>query len=776
MHTPNRSHWAEAGANQRPYAHSLPDKAVDQWEELGTHLRHVGALAAARAEPFGLAAAADLVGRLHDIGKASAQFQAYIRGLAASGGDHSTAGAREAVAAYPGALGDLFALAIAGHHSGLPDPEDLARRLASDLPDYSGWQNHSGPLPDAASLRPARPVASSVLPDVGPRFSHTFLVRMLFSCLVDADFIATETFMYGAELARGASLAVAELRDQVAAHLAELDVESERTPLNVLRTEIRTHALSKAGEAPGFFTLTVPTGGGKTLTSLAFALEHAVRRGKRRVVVVIPFTAVIEQTAQVYRDALCEPYAVLEHHASFDWEAFRRERDDAGDERDGLGRLRRAAENWDCPIIVTTAVQFFESLYANRTSRCRKLHNLADSVIVLDEAQTTPTKLLLPCLAALDELQRAYGASVVLCTATQPAWRKQDAALIRRSPGGNMVNLGLNIPETRELAPRPREIYAELRRVDVEVMPDPIDDTELAAAFVRAPQILCIVNSRAHARAVFERIADLEGAFHLTTLMCPAHRRSVLNQLKQRLKLDQPVRLVATSLIEAGVDISFPEVWRASAGLDAIAQAAGRCNREGELLPARGRIVVFTPAEAKPPAALRAFQQAAAPVLRDAADPLGLDAIADYFKRLYFHKGSEALDSIMVGDNRGILKAITEADGVRTPFKSIAQAFRMIDDAMHPVIVPWDARAEQLLAALATTNGGFGGLLRDLQQYVVGIPAKARADLLAKQLLVPVRRELEGRLLQLNDMGYYREATGLDLSDDAYRTAEENVW
>lgn len=760
---------------QGPYAHSLPGKSADQWEELGTHLHHVAALAAARAEPFGWAAVANAAGLLHDIGKTSAQFQAYIRGLATSGGDHATAGAREATAAYSGPLGDLLALVIAGHHSGLANPDDLTRRLASDLPDYSGWQQHSGPLPDAASLRPKRPMPSSALPGVGPQYSQAFLVRMLFSCLVDGDFIATETFMHQAALARGAVVGAAELRDRLTAYLIRLDSAAQRTGLNLLRTEIRNHAVSKAGEAPGFFTLTVPTGGGKTLTSLAFALEHAVQHRKRRVVVVIPFTAIIEQTAQVYRNALGSDDVVLEHHASFDWEAFRQRHDDAGDELDGFGRLRRAAENWDYPIVVTTAVQFFESLYANRTSRCRKLHNLADSVIVLDEAQATPLPVLLPCMAALDELQRGYGASVVLCTATQPAWRKQDGALIRRRADRGSLNMGLDIPESRELAPHPRQTYEALRRVRVEVSPDPVDDAALAEAFLRAPQMLCIVNSRAHARAVFERIADIEGAVHLSTLMCPAHRRCVLDRLRQRLHEGQPVRLVSTSLIEAGVDISFPEVWRAVAGIDSIAQAGGRCNRDGELLPSYGRLVVFTPAEAKSPTAIRAFEQAASAGLRDFANPLSLDAIGAYFRELYFQKGAEALDATMIDGQPGVLKAINEADGVRAPFASIAEAFRLIDDAMQPLLVPWDDRAVGLLRVIGATEGRFSGLLRDLQSYVVAIPAKARADLLHRGVLVRIRHELGESVLRLDDMQYYRDATGLDLSDGAYRTAEENI-
>lgn len=765
--------------SQDIFAHSLPDGPISNWERLRDHLRDVASLAALRAEPFGWAEFARLAGRLHDIGKTSAQFQAYIRKDTASGGDHSTAGAREAVKVLGEPLGRLLALIIAGHHSGLADPEDIERRLSADLPDYRGWEEHTGPLPAKAALAPTRRQRGPEYSWMGQQFSYAFLTRMLFSCLVDADYIATETFMQREALARGGTTTIEALRDRLREHMRELRSNARDTPLNALRAEILDHAVGKAAEAPGFFTLTVPTGGGKTLASLAFALEHAVLKAKRRVVVIIPFTAIIEQTADVYRDALSDADAVLEHHASFDWEEAAKARagatDDAGDGRDGLGRLRRAAENWDAPIVVTTAVQFFESLYAARTSRCRKLHNLADSVTILDEAQTVPPRLLLPCLAALDELQRNYGASVVLCTATQPAWRSQDEALVETKPNGERVNQGLRIDDARELAPRPRELYAALKRVHVEVRREPLDDAALADAFAQAPQMLCIVNSRAHARAVYERIAAMDGAAHLTTLMCPAHRRSVLRTVKQRLREGKPVRLVATSLIEAGVDISFPEVWRASTGLDSIAQAAGRCNREGELLPSLGRVVVFNPAEAKPPASLRDFQQAAQPVLRDVVDPLGLDAVRQYFQLLYFHKGISALDGVQAGD-ASILAVIRRSERFRFPFRTIADAFRMIDEAAGPVLVPWDDQARRSLDALVTGYGSTGTLLRQLQPYSVSVPDRARAALLQKGAVVQVRPEFGDSILRLPDLTSYQQTTGLDLSDGAYRKAEENIW
>lgn len=758
--------------DHRLYAHTLQGYGPDRWELLAAHLHEVGRLAAAYADRFGFGALAGLAGTLHDIGKGSAQFQAYLHGQPHRGGDHATAGAREAVKAYGRERGRLLAFVIAGHHSGLADAETLDRRLASVLPCYDGWSAHTGELPPASALAQTGRRSGA---GRSPAFSISFLIRMLFSCLVDADFVATETFMQQKAMPRGNTTCLATLRDRLRAHmLAKRDLSR---PLNAIRAEILDHAIGKAVAPPGWFTLTVPTGGGKTLASLAFALEHALLHDKRRVVVVIPFTAIIEQTAQVYREALGMPDAVLEHHSSFDWEQARQSREDGGDEQDGFGRLRRAAENWDAPIVVTTAVQFFESLFANRTSRCRKLHNLAAAVIVLDEAQTTPPRLLLPCMQALEELRRGYGASIVLCTATQPAWRAQDDALAFTQADGTTVNLGLDIDDSRELAPRPQALYAALRRVRVEVLPGKTDDARVAAAFKLSPQMLCIVNSRAHARDLFERIAGLDGAAYLTTLMCGAHRREVLGRLKRALKAGAPVRLVATSLIEAGVDISFPEVWRASAGLDSVAQAAGRCNREDELAPAFGRVVVFTPAEATAPAALLDFQQAASPILRDADDPLGLDAVGGYFRLLYAAKGAAALDAAQVGDLPGILPAIdAHMDGLRFPFESIAEAFRMIEDTMCPVIVPWKG-AGPLLGDLSAGRGATGKLLRALQPFTVGIPESARMAWLARGDLVPVRPEFGVEVLRLADRSkLYLDRTGLDLSDGAYRQAEANNW
>ena len=769
------------------YAHSVLGRPYSEWEPLRDHASRVAERAASFAETFGFAEAARAAGLLHDIGKCSAAFQSYIRRPEhGRGPDHSTAGAREACKSYPGPLGRMLAFVISGHHAGLADGTDLEDRLGKTLDPYDGWQKEVGTLPGESLVHGGGPRARS--PHRG--FSEAFLIRMLFSCLVDADFIETEAFYASREnrpVDREGFTALESLNERLQTHMTRKRTEAEPGPLTTIRAEILDHAVGKAELPPGLFTLTVPTGGGKTLTSLSFALEHAVRYGLRRVVYVIPFTSIIEQTAEVFRAALGTERErneadILEHHASFDWEAaVSRGRQDRG--RDGgngaapLDRLRRSAENWAAPVIVTTAVQFFESLYADRTSRCRKLHNLARSVIVLDEAQTLPLHLLKPCMAVLDELQRNYGASIVLCTATQPALCEKDG-----------FEAGFKIDDDRELAPEPERLYRVLKRAEVERRSQPVADAEIEARFAEQPQMLCIVNTRTHAQALFRRIKDLPGAVHLTTLMCPAHRRAVLAEARSRLTRGEPVRIVSTSLIEAGVDIDFPEVWRAAAGIDSIAQAAGRCNREGRL-PGFGRVVVFEPVDEKPPPDLEQAWQAGRAVLRSTLEPLGIEAVEAYFKVLYRQKGAEALDAARVdGALYQILNQISdrapqkrESDPkLAFPFKTIAKAFRLIDDGNEPVVVPWraapqDDAAAAILGRIASMDRPLGPDLRRLQQYVVSIPKNHRDLWLASGVLRPVHPALGEGLLRFEDLSHYDSDMGLLLDEPQQRSAASNI-
>jgi len=768
------------------YAHSVEGQPESAWEPLPHHLREVGELAASFAAHFGAAPAALAMGLLHDIGKTSGAYQSYIRRPhgGPKGPDHSSAGAKEAIGLYGPQLGRLLAFGIAGHHSGLMDGSgregpgtSLADRCIKTLEPYDGWKAHTPGLPSLDDFR--RGVKLPAPNAIAPGFQFAFFIRMLFSCLVDADFLRTEAFYVRSRgepvPTRGGTIGphhLGAIRRHMAAHRRD---DSE---VNRLRSAILDHANAKAALPPGLFTLTVPTGGGKTLTSLSFALEHAMAHGLRRVVYVIPFTSIIEQTAAVFRAALQNDDDILEHHSSFDWdEKPPSSGDDTENEgAEGLAKLRRDAENWDAPIVVTTAVQFFESLFAARTSRARKLHNLAKSVIIIDEAQSIPIHLLRPCMAAIDELARNYGASVVLCTATQPALRRQDDALPLRAKDQPD---GFDIPDDRELAPDPKHLYDKLRRVDVEWKREPVTDAEIAARFSEQPQMLCIVNSRRHARDLFTLLRDQkqDGAVHLTTLMCARHRRAVLARIRDDLKAGRPVRLIATSLIEAGVDVDFPEVWRAATGLASIAQAAGRCNREGRL-NGRGRVVVFEPAEAGIPRMIEAFYGPAREVLRrEGLDVLGLDAIADYYKQVYWRQGTTALDAARLDGARfPILPAIENTlRALDFPFARIAQAFRMIDEVMDPVIVPYDAEAEAAINALRHADFPPAGIRRKLQQYAVPVPKAARAGLLLSGAAEHIRPETYGdRFIVLTSRASYDDDLGLSL-DPTWRSNESNI-
>lgn len=758
------------------FAHSTADSSRIGWEPLAKHLHDVAERAVRFAPPawHGLALAA---GQLHDIGKMSAAYQAYIaapRQAGRKGPDHSSAGAREAERLYGPQLGRAIAFTIAGHHAGLPDFLDLDRRVREKtLENYAGWEVEVGEPPAKATLAPA----GAHTPNAHAGFGEAFLIRMVFSCLVDADYLATEQFYEGVERAPLTDLATLQAR--LTAHLDAMPREG--SALDRLRTRIRDHAVERAELSPGLFTLTVPTGGGKTLTSLAFALAHARRHGLRRVIYVIPYTSIIEQTAAVFREALGTTTDVLEHHASFDWEPERGSVEAADDEGTaGLAKLRRAAENWDAPVVVTTAVQFFESLFAARPSRCRKLHNIAASVVVLDEAQTLPLRLLRPCMAALNELAANYQTSVVLCTATQPALRACDGfADTDRKPGEAPGKVGFAIDGTRELAPDPANLFVALKRVEVVRRAGKTEDADIVARFAEQPRMLCIVNARRHARDLFDLLRACPrtagGARHLTTLMCPAHRRAVLADVRARLDAGLPVRLVATSLIEAGVDVDFPEVWRAVAGLDSIAQAAGRCNREARL--ERGRTVVFDPAEGAVPHDLRPLIECAESVFRDGLDPLSLEGVRRYFQEVYWRRGAEAMDAATLdGAPWPILASLHErARRWEFMFETTARVFQVINEAQETVIVPYNGMAEAVLARVRAMPRPTAADLRKLQQYAVAIPKRERDAWLAAGVLRPVNSALGPALLRFDDRAHYRHDTGVDLREPERRDTTANL-
>lgn len=691
------------------FAHSTPSTQRDNWQSLAEHLLQVGQQAKEFAAIFGAGVLADVAGRLHDLGKYTAEFQ---KRLANEGPrvDHSAWGAIEAYRRY-GPLGQVLAYGIAGHHTGLANGKDSGERTAlverlksAALPTLDTvWQTQIT-LP--ATLTPPKDFklygATVAEKKERSNFQVAFLARMLFSCLVDADFIDTERFYDRVENRHShrtrAMPDLSALREKLNATLEEFKPDR---PINTLRAGVLHHVRGQATNAPGLFSLTVPTGGGKTLASLAFALDHAIAHGLRRVIFVIPFTSIVEQNAAVFRQALGDlgQDAVLEHHSAFT--------EDRHQAPESSAKLRLAMENWDAPIVVTTAVQFFESLFAARPSQCRKLHNIAGSVIVLDEAQTMPLKLLRPCVAAIDELARNYRASVVLCTATQPALNAPDFV------GG--------LHGVREVAPEVPQLFEQLKRVQIHHIGIQ-DDAALAQHLRTREQVLCIVNNRRHARALYQAMADLPGAYHLTTLMCAAHRSCVLAQVRQRLKDGLPCRLVSTSLIEAGVDVDFPTVLRAEAGLDSIIQAAGRCNREGKNRTDASEVLVFAVAneEWAPPPELVQYAQVAREVLRQhSSDPASPEAIRQYFQKLYWQQGSDALDQHHL---MGLLQK-SQTDSL--PFETLAAKFRMIDNVQKAVIVPYDDDACRYIENDLPFAQGSVGLARKLQPYVVQLPRSA---------------------------------------------------
>lgn len=694
------------------------------------HLQAVAVLAAEFSQPFDAAEPAlrwaYLAGLWHDLGKYRPGFQRYVR-LAGNpdahiegkvGGrekTHSAAGALWAMRRLnkPGqSMGHILAYLIAGHHAGLDDwTGELEWRLQSE--------DAQRELDEALAADPHAEIlghGALVAKIPGGPEGFALWVRMLFSCLVDADFLDTEAhFDAGKPARREGFPTLAHMRQAFDAHMAALPVAD--TPVNTWRADILRQCRAKAALPAGFFSLTVPTGGGKTLSSLAFALEHAKARGKRRIIYAIPYTSIIEQTADVFRNVFkaLGDEVLIEHHSQAD-----------ATEKDETARSRLACENWDAPLVVTTNVQLFESLFAAKTSRCRKLHNLVDSVIVLDEAQQLPPAFLQPILDILNLLVAHYGVTVVLCTATQPALNSTTYFDASKNLRG--------LENVREIIDDPDALFGALKRVHVELPPDwttPTAWPDIAAQLSAEDCVLAIVNTRKAAREL-QRLMP-EGTLHLSALMCGAHRKDVIAQIKERLQArreghdHRPLRVISTQLVEAGVDIDFPVVYRALAGLDSIAQAAGRCNREGRM-EGQGRVVVFVPPEKLPLGHLRKGADACIATLHGHAhDPLARALFDRYFKEFYH---SVDLDSQGIVD-----KLKVEPRALAVKFRSAATAFRLIDDADAATVVVRYAvhreRIESLLGLLAS-EGPQRWLMRKLQRYTVTIPQRQASQMLAQ--------------------------------------------
>ncbi len=672
------------------YAHSTDSANTSDWQLLEEHLQKVAKRAAGFAKIFGGEAWARIAGENHDIGKGRKEWQAYLRwanSIIDEFSDfyrghppHAIVGAQQLFSKDQQA-GKLLAYCIAGHHGGLAD--------------WNGAQNVA--LKKKLAEKPANIDIPFSVPEfpknlgvmIDPDrfgFQIQFFVRMLFSCLVDADYLDTEAFLdENRHEQRGNYPGIADLTKRFWKNFNPLREKADSDlPVNIQRERVLADCLRAAEENPGIFSLTVPTGGGKTLASLAFALNHAQKHGKRRIIYVIPFTSIIEQNAGVFRQMLGED-AVLEHHCNY-----------IPDESDW--RTRLAVENWDAPVVVTTNVQFFDSFYANRTSKCRKLHNIAGSIVIFDEVQAIPVEKLQPCLEIIRELSKNYGVTTVLCTATQPAIERNE-----QFPDGLQVE--------REIIRDAPALFSALKRTEEHFI-GTLDEAEVAEKMMGHEQVLCIVNTRQQALDIFNGLPESDENIHLSALMYPAHRTEKLAEIRNRLAENKKCRVVSTQLIEAGVDVDFPSVYRAVAGIDSIAQAAGRCNRNGRSkIPCN--VYVFEFPEDGGCSYIRQAAQSAAKLFDEFKGELTSPACVEKYFADYFWKNAQRMD-----EDRIIEKCLHAQTG-DIQFRDIAR-FRMIQSATIPVIIAIEEKSQKLVQALEFAEHK-GGILRRLQQYTVQI-------------------------------------------------------
>ncbi len=744
----------------------------DSWEEphlLVNHLRETANRAGNFAADFGNKDWGEIAGFWHDLGKFLPAWQKYL--CRKSGYDpeahieesnnrpnHSTAGTILSIIKLEKKYlkaSRLLAYVIGGHHAGLPD---WYAHLDNRLLDDDGNLNSSEvelikTIPDAKQFieKPIPRSFPSVFSNITSKekqvegLEHLHLwVRMLFSCLVDADFLDTEKYMD--EKIRSGYHSLSELKDLFDKYMTEKKSDNK---LNLKRNEILELCRTKASLPPGFFSFTVPTGGGKTLSSMAFALGHALKYNKKRIILAIPYTSIIEQTAKVFKygtdndeeiqeriknnKLLFGEDQVVEHHSNLD----------PGEE---TSKNRLASENWDAPIITTTNVQLFESLFANRTSACRKLHNISNSIIILDEAQMLPQGYLKPVLSVLKGLVNYFGVTVVFMTATQPAI----AGKIGSAP-----NTFEGVKNVTELIDDPASLSKDFKRVEIKFPSDLGQRKEwndIAEELRTYEQVLCIVNTRNDCRKLHSLMP--EGTIHLSAFMCGEERSEIISEIKNRLRLGNPVRVVSTQLVEAGVDIDFPVVYRAFAGLDSIAQAAGRCNRENKL-PDPGKVIVFNPPKPSPPGLLRKGEDACKAIIRnDQNRELTPQLYSADFKYLYTN-----LNSFDEADFYNHL--VKDAPDFAFQFRTYAQKFNLIDAGKQISIVIWyESKRKGVNSLDLIKKLKYGDpsreLLRKLQRFIVNVPVYIFENIRKNNYI----EEVNGYWIQ-SDPNLYKPGLGL---------------
>ncbi len=701
------------------YLAHINDKKEEQL--LKEHLVNTAKLCAQFAAKFGVYDWGYCCGLLHDIGKYSPEFQKRIRG-SKERVDHSTAGAK--LCWNQGGMYQLLSYCIAGHHAGLPDAGGegdtsargtLRGRLKKNIKDYRAYIEEIA-IP---RLTPP-PFHPGVNEDID--FFFSVFIRMLYSCLVDADYLDTEAFMSGGLWVRSSGESIDILCEKFERHISAWLENNDLDTINGRRTEILKHCLAMGKTKKGLFTMTVPTGGGKTVASLAFALKHAKEYHMDRIIYVIPYTSIIEQNAKVFSDILGSDN-VLENHYNVDYES-----------REELKTMQLAAENWDKPVVITTNVQFFESLFSNKSSKCRKLHNIVNSIIIFDEAQMLPNDYLKPCVAVIEQLVRHYHSSVILCTATQPALK-------------NILSDDMKI---QELCPRMAEQFLFFKRVSIKNL-NRIPKDDLIQRLEKEQRALCILNTRKRAQEIYQRLQG-EGVYHLSTSMYPIHRKRVLNEIKERLARNEKCVVISTSLVEAGVDLDFDTVYRQLSGVDSIIQAAGRCNREGKRPVEDSMTYIFQLDEREYIPGQRQQMEVTESLLEDGRKPEELETIRNYFKMLYHLRG-ESLDK------KNILKAFK---GMNFPFAEVSKEFKLIEEDTKTLFIPKEKRAIQLLEELKI-KGVTKKLIREMGQYCISVYENDFKQISGAGMVRAISEEMKEDFFELTDLENYTEDMGLNL-------------
>lgn len=688
------------------------------------HLEGTAKLAGEFAEKFGKQDWGYCCGMLHDIGKYSMDFQKRILGENNHRVDHSTAGTR--VCMEKGGKYSFLEYCIAGHHAGLPNygnnydestDSTLSGRRRKKISDYQAYQTEIE-VPTINSM----PI--DLKRTVNPDFSLSVFMRMIYSCLVDADFLDTEAFMKEGKRERNSGenieILFKKLENYISGWLKNQDIDT----VNGRRTEILKNCLERGKTEMGLFRLTVPTGGGKTVASLAFALRHALENKMDRIIYVIPYTSIIEQNAKVFRDILGEEN-VLENHCNVEYESS-----------EELLPMQLASENWDKPVVVTTNVQFFESLFANKSSKCRKLHNIANSVIIFDEAQMLPNDYLKPCIAMIEELINNYQVSAVLCTATQPALT-------------SFFHEGISITE---LCPRMEEQFEFFKRTTFENI-GVLTENNLMQRLEKEYQALCIVNTKKRAQRIYKELKG-DGVYHLSTSMYPKHRRRILRELRERLQKNKKCILISTSLVEAGVDVDFQSVYRELAGVDSMIQAAGRCNREG-LRPAKESKVYIFQFEGKENVLGQRQQiDVAKSVIADNRDISDMESITQYFEMLYHIKG-DSLDK---------KKILDEFQNKRYNFAKVGKEFKLIEQDTKTIFINYEEEANETLCLLKERGFTRSGM-RKASQYCITVYENEFNKLYGIGAIQLISEDIED-FYELTDKGRYTEKIGLELELD----------